>query len=127
MTTEQYVSTGHEMLEVPVDTFRDFVKFIAKHDLWDEVRQALTEAGIDTVPINRRPVQIISELVTGKGGNQSEDPDHADALVTPECGCNVVFTHPDLHPHTPSPTHPDGGTGDGGIGDGGTVDGGTHH
>lgn len=120
MTTEQNSLTGYEMLEVPVDTFRDFIKFIVKHDLWDEVKQALAEADIAAVPMGPRPVEIISRLVAGKGRSQSEDSDHSDALVTPECGCNHVFTHPDLHPHMPETPHTDAGPGDAG-------DAGTHH
>ena len=120
MAIEQENSTAAKVLDVPVDTFRDFLKFIAKHDLWDEVTAALSSADIRAVSMDRRPVEIISRLVEGKGQGEQDDPDHSEALVTPECGCNVVVTHPDIHPHTPH------GGGDAGGGDAGGGDGGPH-
>ena len=119
MSTATHENARHAAIEVPVDTFRSFLKFVAKHDLWDEVKEALKEAGIDTISIDHRPVQVISELVAGMGRRQSEDPHHTEALVIPECGCDSGCNpgcQPQM-PHAPGPV--DAGTGDAGSVDAG--------
>jgi hypothetical protein len=114
--TEEGNQVRHAVIEVPVDTFRSFMQFIAKHDLWDEVKGALKKAGMDTIPIEHRPVQVISQLVASKTSQQSDDPDHTQALVTPECGCDSGC-NPSCQPQMPhGPTGPgDAGTGDASV------------
>lgn len=64
---DQAKGNGELLADVPVDTFRSHIRFIEKHNLWDEVRGALAEAGVDTVAMDIRPVRVISELVAAKG------------------------------------------------------------
>ncbi|MGQ4409993.1 hypothetical protein ACN6K8_001065, partial [[Kitasatospora] papulosa] len=64
---DQAKGDGELLADVPVDTFRSHIRFIEKHNLWDEVRGALAEAGVDTVAMDIRPVRVISELVAAKG------------------------------------------------------------
>ncbi|MEU5717611.1 hypothetical protein AB0G71_17820 [Streptomyces sp. NPDC020403] len=112
MGTHTYDRTvdGERLADVPVDTFRSHIRFIERHNLWDEVRGALGEAGIDTVAMDIRPVRVISELVAAKEGLLPEEADHSDAVVTPECGCDSISGRP--------PVTPVGG-GDAGAGDAG--------
>jgi hypothetical protein len=127
-------ATG-KLVDVPVDTFRSHISFVVTHDLWDDLDEALRQAGIDAITMDPRPVFVISELVANKGSQLSEDPRHAGAVVmTPECGCNGVITRPPNTPPQPGPPpggqdggHPPttnapvdgGGDGGGGTGDSG--------
>nr|WP_037829357.1 hypothetical protein [Streptomyces sp. NRRL S-325] len=105
---DQAKGDGELLADVPVDTFRSHIRFIEKHNLWDEVRGALAEAGVDTVAMDIRPVRVISELVAAKGNALPEEADHSGAVVTPECGCDSISGRP--------PVTPVGG-GDAGAGD----------
>ncbi|MFE2453874.1 hypothetical protein [[Kitasatospora] papulosa] len=107
---DQAKGDGELLADVPVDTFRSHIRFIEKHNLWDEVRGALAEAGVDTVAMDIRPVRVISELVAAKGNALPEEADHSGAVVTPECGCDSISGRP---PVTPV------GEGDAGAGDAG--------
>lgn len=95
-------------VEVPVDTLRSHVRFIAHHNLWDEVDEALKEAGIDTISMDLTPVSVISGLIADKEKKPADEPDHTKALVTPECVCNQTVTNP------PKTSGGDAGAGDGG-------------
>lgn len=119
MSAEEAYPRPATTVDVPVNTFREFVKLIAKHDLWDEVNEALRVEGVESVTIARRPIEIISGLLSQWGATQAEREDVSIPVVVPECGCNVVFTHPDIHPHTPEHPHGNGGTGDAGTTDAG--------
>lgn len=114
VTAEEAYPRPTTTVDVPVNTFREFVKLIARHDLWDEVTEALRAEGMESVTIARRPIEIISGLVSQWGSSQAEREEASLPVVVPECGCNVVVTHPDIHPHTPEHPHGDGGTGDAG-------------
>ena len=87
MTLTQDSNEGpfSDLAEVPIGTFRHYMNFIAKHDLWDEATNVLQAAGIRSVVLGGRQINIIREFVATKGAELKNDPAHAGALVVPEC------------------------------------------
>jgi hypothetical protein len=108
-----------DLVEVPIGTFRHYVTFIVKHNLWDEATSALQAAGTRGVVLGGPHVQVIREFVEAKGAELNKDPEHAGALVVPEC--SILCPQPQV-PHGGG-TPPDGGTGspEGGTADAGTL------
>ncbi len=87
MTTTHDSSSApySDLVEVPIGTFRHYMNFIVKHELWDEVTNVLQAAGIRNVVIGGPHVKVIREFVATKGAELNNDPRHAGALVVPEC------------------------------------------
>ena len=106
-----------DLVEVPIGTFRHYMNFIAKQDLWDEATDRLQAAGIRSVVLGGAHVNIIREFVTAKGAELNNDPRHAGALVVPEC--SIVCPPPQVPHGGGSP--PDGGSPEGGPPDGGVL------
>lgn len=102
-----------DLVEVPIGTFRHYMNFIVKHDLWDEATNVLQAAGIRSVVLGSAHVNIIREFVATKGTELNNDPRHAGALVVPECS---IFCPPPQVPHGGG-SPPDGGAPDGGAPD----------
>jgi hypothetical protein len=104
-----------DLVEVPIGTFRHYMNFLVKHDLWDEATNVLRTAGIRSVVLGGAQVNIIREFVETKGAELNHDPRHAGALVVPECS---IICPPPQTPHGGG-TPPDGGVPDSGAPDGG--------
>jgi hypothetical protein len=104
-----------DLAEVPIGTFRHYLNFIVKHDLWDEATNVLQAAGIRSVLLSSAQVNIIREFVTTKGAELNNQPQHAGALVVPEC--SIICPPPQVPHGGGSP--PDAGTPEGGAPDGG--------
>ncbi|MET9490644.1 hypothetical protein [Nocardia sp. NPDC006630] len=107
----------NDLVEVPVGTFQHYMKFIAENDLWDESRQALRDAGLKSVVLGGQHVQVIREFIAARGNELVNDPNHANALVLPEC--SILCPQPAV-PVSPGPG--DAGAppaGDAGAGDAG--------
>ncbi|MET8697947.1 hypothetical protein ABZW10_03555 [Kitasatospora sp. NPDC004723] len=81
-----------DVVEVPIGTFRHYMNFIVKHDLWDDATSALQAAGINGVVLGGQLVKVIREFVDAKGAELNNDPTHAGALVVPEC--SIVCPQP---------------------------------
>jgi hypothetical protein len=75
------------LTEVPVRQFTRFLRFIAEHDLWDELEQQLKDRGCDKLLMSFEPVKAIGTMAETRSrelsGKQSEDS--SDVLL---CGCN---------------------------------------
>jgi hypothetical protein len=97
----------NDLVEVPIGTFRHYMTFIAQHDLWDEATAALRSAGQGGVVLGGPQVNVIREFVTAKGAQLNETPEHAGALVVPEC--SVICPQPATPASVPHTTM-DGGT-----------------
>jgi hypothetical protein len=93
---------GPELVDIPIGTFRHYISFIATHDLWDEATAALAAKGIKSVLIGAPQMLAVRQFMADKGPALNALPDHAGALVVPECG------H-DCRPVAPKSPFPDGG------------------
>ncbi|MEU9107191.1 hypothetical protein AB0D54_23135 [Streptomyces xanthophaeus] len=98
-----------ELTETDVEGFIGFVSFLAKNDLWDEVRSTLDAAGITDVYVSTEPIRLIRKLIDEEllPGERLDEGGRRHALVISECGCGVS------NPGPPTPVVPHGG-GDGG-------------
>jgi hypothetical protein len=83
--TEDRGAPYNDLVEVPIGTFRHYMNFIVKHDLWDEATNRLQAAGLRGVVLGGSHVNVIREFVAGKGADLNREPQHAGALVLPEC------------------------------------------
>ncbi|WAZ19017.1 hypothetical protein STRCI_000036 [Streptomyces cinnabarinus] len=106
-------STGENFAESDIDNAVEFMKFLAKNDLWDEIKETLRVAGITEVRVSAEPVREIRKMISTQvmPGDRLSRQERIHALVIEECGCGG----------SPGPGHgpvsPSGG-GDGGA-DGG--------
>lgn len=73
------------IVDVPVETLHDHLRFLQEHDLWGEATDALKEAGISTTPMSLQTVHVISELVVAKVRQLRRKADDPDAVVSPRC------------------------------------------
>ncbi|MFD5890563.1 hypothetical protein ACFWHQ_31955 [Streptomyces sp. NPDC060334] len=107
-------STSEDFAESDIDNAIEFLRFLAKNDLWDEIKEALRVAGITDVRVSAGPVREIRKMISAQvmPGDRLSRQERIHALVIEECGCGG----------SPGPGHgpvsPSGG-GDGGAGDGG--------
>lgn len=108
MAVEMDTSSGpyKEFAEVPIGTFRHYMNFIVAHDLWDDVSSALRSAGMRSVVLSGAQVNVIRQFVDAKSAEMNADPQHAGALVVPECS---IFCPPPQVPHGGG-SPPDAGT-----------------
>ncbi|MET9326891.1 hypothetical protein [Tsukamurella sp. NPDC003166] len=89
-----------ELLKVPIGTFRHYIDFIVTHDLWDEATAALeTAAGSKSVLLGAVQTMVIRDLVDTRGAQLNDQPEHAGALVVPECGCDATVARPPKTSH----------------------------
>ncbi len=108
MAVEMDTSSGpyKEFSEIPIGTFRHYINFIVKHELWDEVTSALQAAGMRSVVLTGAQVNIIRQFVDAKGAELRADPQPAGTLVVPECS---ILCPPAQFPHGGG-SPPDAGT-----------------
>jgi hypothetical protein len=94
--------SAEELLEPSVKVFAEFMKFIARHDLWDEIEKELAEEGITKIIMARRPIDIVRQSVMNNVRMlHSEEEREKSPMVA--CGCPAPQT-----PTTPPPwTWPD--------------------
>jgi hypothetical protein len=85
MSDESGPIPGSDVVEVPIGTFRHYMNFIVEHDLWDEATNALRAAGTKSVVLGGLHVGVIREFVDARGAEMNSRPEHAGALVVPEC------------------------------------------
>jgi hypothetical protein len=104
---------ARELLETDIDGFVGVCRFVARNDLWDDVQQALAEAGVASIVVSVEPIRVIRKLIDEvlRDGDRLDDAGHKHAQVIAECACGVGTPGP------PTPVTPHGG-GDGGT-DGG--------
>ncbi len=99
------------LTEVPVSQFSRFLKFIAKHDLLDELEQHLKERGCDKLLISFEPVKAIGTIIEKKSSDLVAEHQKGASAAPIEpalrCACNGTTG-------TKPPNTPDGGGGDGG-------------
>ncbi|GGY18200.1 hypothetical protein [Streptomyces djakartensis] len=106
-------STAEDFAESDIDNAVEFLRFLAKNDLWDETKEALRKAGITDLRVSAAPVREIRQMITAQvmPTDRLSRQERIHALVIEECGCGG----------SPGPGHgpvsPSGG-GDGGA-DGG--------
>lgn len=104
------------LTEVPVRQLSNFLRFIAEHNLYDELEQHLRDRGCDKLLMSFEPVQAIGAIVEAKSRNLTGEPSGASTARYQEtdslrCGCNGPLGP---RPGPVTPTGPDGGT-DGGT------------
>ena len=96
---------AEEMLEPSVKLFVGFMKFIARHDLWDEIEKELAEEGITKIIMARRPIDIVRQSVmdTVRVLHSDEERENSPILA---CGCPPPQTPTNPPPWTWPDPHP---------------------
>jgi hypothetical protein len=101
-------------MDVPIETFRLFAQYLADHNLWDEVEQALKSQGQAQIRMSFDPTKTIARLLKQRAAADTKpgQPQHPIAMC--KCGVPVVPVDGDGG-KTPEP--PEGGSGppDGGL------------
>jgi hypothetical protein len=104
------------LTEMPISYFKGVMKFIAEHDLWDEVEKHLKDQRCVKLKISFEPIESVGRLLQKKVSSGTITP---RMQVLASCGCNGPLG-PRPGPTSPSPPHgPDGGGGGGDPPDGG--------
>jgi hypothetical protein len=101
-----------EFTETEIDNFIGFMTFIAKNNLWNEAKDALRAAGIDTIKVSTEPIRVIRKLIN-EGllpSDRLDETGRKHALVIAECGCGVSSPGPPGHGPV-FPTSPGGDAG----------------
>jgi hypothetical protein len=99
----------YQLTETPIENFIDFMKFIALNNLWDDAREALEAAGINTIRVSTEPIEVIRRLINEDllPNHRLGSAGHKHALVIAECGCGVSSPGPPGHgpvvPTSPGP------------------------
>lgn len=96
------------LIEVPVRQLSKFLKFIAKHNLWDELEQHLKDRGCNKLVMSFEPVKAIGNIIEKKSSELvAEHKRLASAGPKPlamRCASNQGTK--------PGPVTPDGGASD---------------
>lgn len=87
------------LLQVPVATFRDFIMFITKNELWDEATALLQAHGLESVAMGRGHVDLICNFVEAKEREFEMDPEKKDT-ARPRCS---IIKPPPKTPKSPGP------------------------
>jgi hypothetical protein len=92
-----------DLTEVPVRQLSKFLRFIAKHNLWDELEQHLTDRGCDKLLMSFEPVKAIGNIIEKKSSELAAEHEKTASAVPIEpamsCACNSTTRPP---PNTPS-------------------------
>src|SRR3954451_10965496 len=82
---------AEELLEPSVKLFVGFMKFIARHDLWEKIEKELAEEGITKIILARRPVDIVRQSImdTVRALHSDEERESSPILA---CGCPAPQT-----------------------------------
>jgi hypothetical protein len=97
----------NQLTETDVENFIGFVSFLADNDLWDDAKKSLEAAGVTTVCVSSRPIQVIRKMIDDEllPGERLAPAGRKHALVISECGCGVSSPGPPGH----GPVVPTGG------------------
>jgi hypothetical protein len=86
-----------ELTEVPVRQLSKFLKFIAKHDLWDELEQHLKDRGCNKLLMSFEPVKAIGKIIEKKSSELVAEHDTVASagqksgdLTAMACACNAT-------------------------------------
>ncbi|MCU5037552.1 hypothetical protein CON66_27895 [Bacillus cereus] len=74
------------LAKVPVHRFTKFLKFIAEHNLWDELEQHLKDRGCNKLLMSFEPVKEIGNIIQTKSAALIGVQDREGSMQL-RCGC----------------------------------------
>jgi hypothetical protein len=84
----------HSVVEIPVRQLTRFLKFIAEHDLWDELEQHLHDRSCDKLLMSWEPVEAVAKIVEARSAKLATTRRtgatvslHGTAAETIRCDC----------------------------------------
>jgi hypothetical protein len=94
-----------------VEQFKALMKFVADHDLWDQIEKELTAKGVTEIMVSSEPIRHVRKLITDTVLSRHDlgRDSRARALFISRCGCGVSTPGPGHGPVSPT------GGGDGGT------------
>jgi hypothetical protein len=97
---------ANTFMDVPIETFRMFAKYVADNDLWDEVEHLLKSQGHTQVRISFDPTKAVAQLLKRKAAAHNKPGLRSHPINKCECG-GPTTNNGDGGPTPPEP--PDSG------------------
>jgi hypothetical protein len=82
-------SGDDDLTVTDVDSFLDFVRFVARNDLWDEAKAALESQNIHHITVSSAPIRAVRQLIDEEllPGDRLSGSSRRHALAISHCEC----------------------------------------